>query len=52
MAMHQNQLFQIANMKGTYCMWQYTSSGSINGIQGRVDFNAYFSSHKTGPTNR
>ena len=37
--------------KGTYRMWQYTSSGSINGIKGRVDLNAYFSSKKTGPTN-
>ena len=24
---------------GTYGMWQYTSSGRINGIEGRVDFN-------------
>ncbi len=24
---------------GTYQMWQYTSSGRINGIEGRVDFN-------------
>ncbi len=36
---------------GTYRMWQYTSSGTINGISGRVDMNAYFSSKKTGPTN-
>ena len=24
---------------GTYGLWQYTSSGRINGIEGRVDFN-------------
>ena len=24
---------------GTYGMWQYTSAGRINGIEGRVDFN-------------
>ena len=24
---------------GTYAMWQYTSSGSVNGISGRVDMN-------------
>lgn len=24
---------------GTYSMWQYTSSGRINGIEGKVDFN-------------
>ena len=24
---------------GNYGMWQYTSSGRINGIEGRVDFN-------------
>lgn len=30
--------------KGNYHMWQYTSSGSVPGIQGRVDMNvAYFS---------
>lgn len=30
--------------KGTYHMWQYTSSGSVPGINGRVDMNvAYFS---------
>ncbi|MDD6203064.1 MAG: glycoside hydrolase family 25 protein [Lachnospiraceae bacterium] len=27
---------------GTYQMWQYTSSGRINGIEGRVDFNISF----------
>ena len=27
---------------GTYAMWQYTSSGRINGIEGRVDFNLCF----------
>ncbi|MBR4965453.1 MAG: glycoside hydrolase family 25 protein, partial [Lachnospiraceae bacterium] len=25
--------------KGKYDMWQYTSSGSVNGIEGRVDLN-------------
>ncbi len=30
--------------KGKYHMWQYTSSGSVSGINGRVDMNvAYFS---------
>ena len=30
--------------KGKYHMWQYTSSGSVPGISGRVDMNvAYFS---------
>jgi len=27
---------------GTYGLWQYTSSGRINGIEGRVDFNLCF----------
>lgn len=27
---------------GKYQMWQYTSDGSINGIEGRVDFNISF----------
>ena len=27
---------------GTYAMWQYTSAGRINGIEGRVDFNLCF----------
>ena len=26
---------------GKYTMWQYTSSGSVNGITGRVDMNVY-----------
>lgn len=33
-----------ATYKGTYHMWQYTSSGSVPGISGRVDMDiAYFS---------
>lgn len=32
------------NYKGNYHMWQYTSSGSVPGINGRVDMNvSYFS---------
>ena len=32
------------NYKGNYHMWQYTSSGSVPGISGRVDMNvSYFS---------
>jgi len=27
---------------GTYGLWQYTSSGRLNGIEGRVDFNLCF----------
>ena len=27
---------------GKYEIWQYTSSGSIDGIEGRVDFNLSF----------
>ena len=27
------------NYKGQYAMWQYTSDGSVNGIDGRVDMN-------------
>ena len=31
------------NYSGRYNMWQYTSSGTVNGISGRVDLNiAYF----------
>ena len=28
-----------ATYGGTYGMWQYTSSGRISGIEGKVDFN-------------
>lgn len=27
---------------GSYCMWQYTSSGSVNGLDGRIDVNYMF----------
>ena len=36
--------------KGHYDMWQYTSSGSVNGINGRVDMNiSYFDIEKPEP---
>ena len=38
------QYNDVVTYKGKYYMWQYTSSGSVNGISGRVDMNvAYFS---------
>ena len=33
---------------GTYGLWQYTSSGRINGIEGRVDFNLCYWDFKEG----
>ncbi len=32
-----------SNYKGAYSFWQYTSSGSVPGINGRVDMNVYYS---------
>lgn len=38
------QYNDVVTYKGKYHMWQYTSSGSVPGISGRVDMNvAYFS---------
>ena len=38
------QYNDVVTYKGKYHMWQYTSSGSVSGINGRVDMNvAYFS---------
>lgn len=31
-----------SSYKGDYVMWQYTSTGSINGINGNVDCNIYY----------
>ena len=31
--------------KGDYGMWQYTSAGSVDGINGRVDLNLSFMSY-------
>ena len=33
------QYYSTCQYKGNYAMWQYTSSGSVNGINGRVDMN-------------
>ena len=33
---------QYPEYKGKYQMWQYTSDGKIDGIEGRVDFNLSF----------
>lgn len=35
---------------GDYDMWQYTSSGSVNGITGNVDKNVYFVKNKVTTT--
>ena len=38
------QYYDKVTYKGNYHMWQYTSSGKVSGIKGRVDMNvAYFS---------
>lgn len=33
------QYYKVCEYDGTYDMWQYSSSGTINGISGRVDMN-------------
>lgn len=44
LASYTNDLNTPPNYSGTYQMWQYTSSGKIDGIPGKVDLNvAYFS---------
>ena len=35
--------------KGNYVMWQYTSSGKVNGINGNVDMNYYYGSTEQKP---
>ena len=34
---------QTPQYEGRYDMWQYTSSGSVAGIEGRVDLNVSYS---------
>ncbi|UVY48966.1 MAG: glycosyl hydrolase family 25 [Bacteriophage sp.] len=44
-----------AGKNGTYCMWQKSSTGSVNGINGNVDINECyvdFKSDKTTNTNK
>lgn len=37
------------NYKHPYLMWQYTSSGKVNGISGRIDMNYYYGNVKPKP---
>lgn len=37
------------NYKHPYLMWQYTSSGKVNGIPGRIDMNYYYGDAKPKP---
>lgn len=44
------QYYKECTYQGKYDMWQYTSSGSVNGINGRIDMNiAYFDIDKPNP---
>ena len=36
------QYYKECEYKKTYVMWQYTSSGKVDGISGRVDMNYYY----------
>lgn len=33
------QYYEVCEYKGEYVMWQYTSSGKVNGVSGNVDMN-------------
>lgn len=41
-ATQDDPLSKPSNYNGNYTMWQYTSNGSVSGIDGRVDRNIYF----------
>lgn len=44
------QYYDICEYKGKYIMWQYTSKGSVNGINGVVDMNhCYYAPKKMDP---
>ncbi|NLC87201.1 MAG: hypothetical protein GX682_00220 [Clostridiaceae bacterium] len=38
-------LLKPSNYTGKYSMWQYTSSGNVNGINGSVDMNIGYKSY-------
>lgn len=44
------QYYDVCEYKGKYIMWQYTSKGSVNGINGVVDMNhCYYAPKKMDP---
>lgn len=36
------QYYKKCEYKGAYDMWQYTSSGKVNGLKGKIDMNYYY----------
>jgi GH25 family lysozyme M1 (1,4-beta-N-acetylmuramidase) len=41
-ATQEDPLKKPTNYKGKYVMWQYTDSGTVNGIKGKVDCDVFY----------
>lgn len=44
------QYYKECQYKGSYIMWQYSSTGSVKGISGNVDMNHYYGTSTPAPT--